>query len=405
MPSPALILYSPLPPADTGTANYLVSVLGALRGHFGAAFMKSVVVAVDSSAGAEQFAWAAKFDCSVLDFRAVERNASSCCVYFLASNPYHSYCYEGLASHRLGRCVSLIHDLTAAFFVRDLARAPGSAYAELNDLAFSDLAPRRRAILDGYDHLHEITRTFITGQGVAFEKSDVILTHSYYAKARLLLDFGASQTNGDRIRVCAMPAPFLASFPATPSQAPPGKPEFIIGSHGYFARNKRLDVVIRSWLRFLERHDGAAAKKLLIGGRFPQSEIDALMAECPDRWRGAISFPGYLSNEDPRRHIADGALLISLRFPSCGETSGMLAIARALDAPVAVSDFAAFREEPAAFRISTDPLLEVDQLTDAIEQCYQAWRDSRRIENRPPAEAYPKAELAPILGALAAMAP
>ena len=110
--------------------------------------------------------------------------------------------------------------------------------------------------------------------------------------------------------------------------------------------------------------------------------------------------PGFLEREALHSFLAEIDLLVALRFPSCGETSGMVAHALRYATPVAVSEFAAFREEPAAFRISVDPCEEVEQLARAFETAFDGWRDNRRLTSIAPARFGQKREMARFLGEL-----
>lgn len=385
-----LILYSPIPPADTGTAPYLAALLAELSDRLGSAAARaSIVLAVDSEQTGQptvgvQDTPLAHDGWTVRDHRLVQRGAEDVCVYFLASNPFHHFVYEALAAHGPGRCVSVLHDLTVGFMLSQLAKLPGSGYAGLLETAFGSLNGLEAGLARDFDLLDSTASYFCDAQGVTIERSDLIITHSSYARSRLI--FGHPDPDlAERIVVCQHPPPALELTAAAVAQRQARADLLTVGSFGYVTTAKRIPSIVSAWNSFFLGYRGALRPRLNLGGRFDPTEKGSLLAGCDAQVRTTIGFVGHLAEPDLYQAIADSDLLVTLRFPSCGETSGIVAIAQAVGAPLAVSDFGAFREEAAAYRISVDPLDEDDDLLAAFQASAEAKEAGSRAVNLPPA--------------------
>jgi hypothetical protein len=399
-----LILYTPVPLADTGTAVYAAALLDELIAQGGPPVRDQTVVAIDGSGSEVQGGAARSQGWTVRDFRSLTVGKDDLCVYFLASNQYHYYCYEQLALQTRGRAFGVIHDLTAGFFIREMSEFLGSPYAGLRTDAFQhDFGPRTASLLRDYDKVHDISRYFIAAQGVTLAKCEGVIVHSYYAKAKLLLETGGGAALGRKISVCVHPTPCIepGTEPAPVAAATAETEVFRVGSLGYYSIMKRFPSVVSAWSDFLARYRIEAPCELLLGGHVPRKERRRLLQLCDERFRDTISFVGFLDDEELHGTIRSLDLVIALRFPSCGETSGIVAHCLAYDTPIALSEFAAFREEPAAFRISPSAENEVQELTAALKRSYDAWSSGARVENSHPTWPARKASIArTLLGAV-----
>jgi glycosyltransferase involved in cell wall biosynthesis len=395
-----IFLYSPIPPANTGTAVYMRSLLRHLEAAFGAEVFNHFVLAIDTCCEEDQISTAQVFGWQARDFRSILRSGDDICVYFLASNAYHHYCHAMLATHQQGRCISIIHDLTAGPCLHGIQGFAGSPHAGLMDVAFSECGSRARAITRDFEHVHNLTKSFICAQGITLARSDVIITHSYYAKAKLILDYGLSEEAERMIAVCAHPEPDLPSN-AAGAVAPPTSttaPRFTVGSLGYYSPMKRFESIVQAWARFLERKPQARHSRLLLGGDISLESRARLVGFCPSPLQQTIEFTAFLSEQNFVECLQGLDLLVALRFPTCGETSGVIAHAKVSATPIAVSDFGAFREEPAAFRISVTPAEEIAQLAEAFDKAFDAWQSQRRLANCKPETSHGKLNLAETLG-------
>jgi glycosyltransferase involved in cell wall biosynthesis len=136
----------------------------------------------------------------------------------------------------------------------------------------------------------------------------------------------------------------------------------LAGVFGHQRESKRLPVVLRA----LERAWNAGADvRLLIAGRFVSSDLERSLA-------GRLSDPriirvGYLSEPDFWRYASAVDLCINLRFPTAAETSGIAIRLMGIGKPVAFSDGAEIAHIPenACLRVETG-LPEEEVLADYI---------------------------------------
>lgn len=390
-----LILSTPLPPAETGTAPYAAALLDDLAERWGIDRAVSAVrIAVDTDRPDQRPGAIDVGPWTVVDHRSLAPGDGDVCVYFLASNPYHGYVYEALARHGRGRSVAVIHDLTASFFVRDLARRPGSAYAGLVPRALTRGLGAADAAERTYRQLPDIARISVAGQGVTLDRADLIVTHSWYAKARLVLDYALTPEEEARIAVCRMPVRVPDVGPLADAAA---GGLFEVGSLGFHSPRKRLPSVVRAWDAFLARSGAADRAVLHLGGTIPDAVRDELMASCGPAARATIRTTGYLDETAYHALMRRLDLLVALRFPTAGETSALVAHAVAHDTPVVVSDYAAFREDAAVARIPVDPDGEATALQTALEDAFALWSAGTRGRNVAPAAFARKRDLAATL--------
>jgi glycosyltransferase involved in cell wall biosynthesis len=170
--------------------------------------------------------------------------------------------------------------------------------------------------------------------------------------------------------------------------------KYRVGSLGYYFRMKRYSSIISAWSAFQVCRAPDVPCELLLGGDVPRREKRRLLRLCDPRFTHTIDFVGFLTEEELHRTMRSLDLAVALRFPSNGETSGVIAHYLAYNTPVVVSDFAAFREEPAAFRISVSPEDEIPQLAAALEEGFDAWSRGFRLVNKRPAWCRRKGDLA-----------
>src|SRR6185437_11785204 len=92
---------------------------------------------------------------------------------------------------------------------------------------------------------------------------------------------------------------------------------------------------------------------------------------------------GHISDDRFASEMASSSLLLNLRFPSCGETSGTLNLARDLGVRIAVSSYQAFREERADYHISISPDKEIEEICSVISREYNRWLTGSPVGDSP----------------------
>ena len=120
-----------------------------------------------------------------------------------------------------------------------------------------------------------------------------------------------------------------------PSDAP------LVGTFGFLTPAKRLDVALRAFAR--ARQSVPGAKMLLVGEPIKGYDLEELI---PAEARRDVILTGRVGMSDFLRYLAAVDVVVNLRHPSRGETSGTLMRALGIGKAVVVTDAGAFAEIP-----------------------------------------------------------
>jgi glycosyltransferase involved in cell wall biosynthesis len=117
---------------------------------------------------------------------------------------------------------------------------------------------------------------------------------------------------------------------------------FVVGSFGFVASPKRLEVSLRAFARF--RREFPDAIYVIVGQVLPSADIERLIeaAGLGDK----VVLTGYVDLEQLLHYMATVDLAINLRFPTGGETSGSAIRLMGLGKPVIMSNAGSFAEYP-----------------------------------------------------------
>jgi len=195
--------------------------------------------------------------------------------------------------------------------------------------------------------------------------SSAVVVHSHFAKRRIAALYGTELSS----RVAVVPHLALPFAPQNPLEIrqrlnlPVDLP--VIVTAGFATAAKRfdwlteaLDEVRRTGTAFFWVHAGREqAEEYDLSGqikRFPE------LGEC-------VRITGYLDEEDLNAYISACDILINLRFPSVGESSGTLARAMNAGKCCVVSDTAAYADLPRDAVAHISVALAVPQLVETLQ--------------------------------------
>jgi glycosyltransferase involved in cell wall biosynthesis len=147
--------------------------------------------------------------------------------------------------------------------------------------------------------------------------------------------------------------------PDVPAADVSGAP--LVGCFGHVNAAKRIPQLVRAFAELHRRHPGA--RLLLVGSTSPGFELS--LADVPEE---AVLREEYVPEDRLWSLMRACDVLVNLRHPTMGETSGSVIRALSLGKPVVVSDVGWFSELPdeAAFKVPADER-EQDALTAALE--------------------------------------
>jgi glycosyltransferase involved in cell wall biosynthesis len=302
--------FSPLPPARSGIADYSAALLEHLRR----------LVEVETFT-----ALPAGFDARHYDG----------ILYQLGNNPQHTFVYEAAMAHP---GVIVLHEANLHHLMADLTIRRGDWDAYLREVEL-DGGPEALAYARRY------VRTLERGPDY-----DLPMLHSILARASGVIVHSEAVAAAVRERRFAGP---LAKIPHGAwieeydgalyrKQLGLRASQPLIGIFGFLKPYKRIAESLRAFRRVAERHP--EARLLLVGEAHPELPLASMIHALDLDAR--VRHVGFAPMEDFNGYLAACDIVLNLRYPTVGETSGTLLRALGMGKPVIVSDAGAFREYP-----------------------------------------------------------
>ena len=305
-----LAFFSPLPPAKSGIADYSAALLGPLA--------KQAEVDVFSAAPGT-------FDPSRYD----------AIVYQLGNNPDHSFVYD-YALRYPGTVVMHEANLHHLIAHRTIGAQDWDGY--LHELAFDGGERARRfgervrrlEVGPDYEGVPMLRRVLAASEGA--------IAHSRFVAAQLV-------DNGFAGRIGVIPhGVWLPEIDrhgyrhklGVDLKAP------LIGTFGHLKPYKRIAESLRAFRRLVQLIP--EAKFILVGEPHPELRLDDLVMRLG--LEAHVRHIGYAPIDDFTGYLAACDVVLNLRYPTVGETSGTLHRSLGLGRAVLVSDVGAFSEYP-----------------------------------------------------------
>jgi glycosyltransferase involved in cell wall biosynthesis len=314
--------YSPLPPSRSGIADYSALLLPALQERM------EVVVAKPG-----RFRRAPKVDVAL---------------YHVGNDPYeHGWIVDALR-RRPG--VVVLHEFVLHHLVSGITLARGDAegyYAALE----REAGPEGRRLGQAVQK-SEIEPLWET-RATEFPLADYVLDHATALIVHSLYVEGLAREAGYAGPITRVPMPAWP-VPHIEPAAIPGRP--LVGCFGHINESKRIPHLLEAFARL-----GPDARLLLVGSwspRLPQIELPPNVIRRD-----------YVPETELWQLLAVCDVVVSLRYPTMGETSAAAVRALSVGKPLVVSDVGAFRELPDEVAIKV-PVGEgeIDALVAAIER-------------------------------------
>jgi glycosyltransferase involved in cell wall biosynthesis len=349
MDKPPLAIFTPLPPEQNGIADYSHHLLAPLSTHFDCAAFVS-----DASARTH-------IDIPIREVEQAFRflRPSSHILHQIGNNPGHVFVLDAL--RRWGG-VTTLHDQNL-HYLYEVAGASRSELSRRMTATSSNLgAVFTRHLQMGVKTAANYALFDMLDEIVAL--SQTVIVHSQFAKRRLAALYGRERT----AHVHVVPHLVLPMEPLGPPTreklgAPPGA--LLIVTCGFATSAKRFDWLI-SALDELSRR-GVEYFWIHAGKERPEEfALSEHIARHP-AVHGRSRIAGYLDEAELNAHIAASDILINLRYPSVGESSGSLARAMAAGKCCVVSDTAAYAEisRDAVVHVANDD--PISHLANALE--------------------------------------
>jgi len=312
--------FSPLPPMESGIADYSAELLPRLSEH-------CEIELIAPEGGPRSL-------------RAlIDRGQVDAVVYHLGNNrDYHADIYRSLLEIP---GIVVLHELVLHHLVRDLTLFSGDPEGYVRELRYaygpSGEALARRSLQTGIP-LDPFAYPLFER---AVDASLGLIVHSAYVRDRVL-------ASRPLTRIALVPHHLDLGEAAGLSQTRAREDlgisadELVIGAFGFFTAAKRLPVLLKAFARLRREHPSA---RLLLAGEV-SPHYDDFQRVFTGELRDGVTVTGRLDLEAFLRHMAAVDVAVNLRHPSAGETSGTLIRLLGLGKPVIVSRNAAFAELP-----------------------------------------------------------
>lgn len=302
--------FSPMPPTRSGIADYSAALLEPL------AKLASVTV---FERAPDRFAAG--------DFDVV--------LYQIGNNGHHAFVYRQ-ALETPG--VVVMHEANLHHLIAEMTIKNGDWDAYLREVEFDGglealaFANRVRALEIGpdYEGVPMMRRILSCSRGVIAHSRCVAeqLCAAGFSGPVGVIPHGAWIPDADRVA-------FRARLDIDPS-AP------LIGIFGYLKPYKRIAESLRAFKRLLRV--APSAKMILVGEPHPEFALQPLIAGLGIG--GSVRILGFTPMEDFVGYLSACDIVLNLRFPTVGESSGTLLRSLGLGRVVVVSDIGSFREYP-----------------------------------------------------------
>ncbi len=331
-----LAYFSPLPPSKSGIADYSAELLPYLAQ--GAALSVFVEKPDELRLNRNNQAYQV-FDAT--HFAELQRQQPfDLCLYHQGNNPHHEYIYER-ALETPGLLVLHEHCLHHLIAWKTLGREDEEGYW---DEMFYGYGRRggRVAVTRKNDAASEYQQFLLPLNRRLVNRSLGIVVHNEYAASQVELD-------------CATPVEIIPhhlsprvyemdQLDKLECRRALGLPEdaWIIASFGFVTQSKRIPTLLQAFKRLQAVVPNAMC--LIVGEDHWKWSAAPLIAEMGLQRHARLT--GYTTERDFFRYLKAVDVVVNLRYPTAGETSGTLIRSLGAGKPVIVSDFGQFGELP-----------------------------------------------------------
>ncbi len=322
--------FTPLPPARNGIADYAYMLLEELRQ------IRSCVVYCDDVLATAPAGIEIRDQAQAFRFLSPD----SPILHQIGNNGGHVFVLEALRRH--AGVVSL-HDLCLLYLYELCSPRLESIMA--------GMLSQNSALGDVFGRQWKESRLKTQANYVLFDMvgevlslADGIIVHSRYALNKLRATYGVDATS--KIAVIPHFAPALkitSRLDARRRLALPAD-ETIVLTSGFATRAKRFDWLIDALEVLLQR--GVPFRWIHAGEERPTEFPLREVIERHPLLRQVSTITGYVSESDLDAYIVAADIVVNLRFPSVGESSGTLARAFSAGRCCIVNDTAAYTEIP-----------------------------------------------------------
>lgn len=347
--------FSPLNPIKSGVSDYSEELLEYLEGY------GRIDLFVDDYSPTSTWI---KEHFRIYDYRRIYenhgRNDHDINIYHMGNNDHHSYIYSACLEYP---GVVVLHEPMLHHFIFSKTVGNNNVREYLRELDYCYNSERSAIVKLTLEDRDEnswfeyplVDRLVDTSMG--------IIVHSEFARQKVL-------AVNPEAHVCRIPHHFTPR-PVEHMRSPElireilgfTPDDFIIGSIGFMTSSKRIDVLLRTVARL--NASGKPVKLLLVGKMLSSCEAPRWIEDLG--LEDHVVQTGYVDTHTFREYMNLPDMVVALRHPSAGETSGSVIKTMGAGKPVILSDHFAFSEFPddCCIKVSTGET-EEDELVEQL---------------------------------------
>lgn len=344
-----LAYFTPLPPSKSGIADYNAELLPYLAEHADITVFVEHEREIRSN---QQHKYQVR---DVLHFKGMHmQRPFDLCIYHQGNNPYHEYVYD-LALEYPGLVVLHEHCLHHLIALKTLDRGELEAYRQILFQAYG----RSGAIVaDTREHGYgsQYQQFLMPLNYPLLARSLGVIVHNEYAAANLelpaaiALDKRCPGALSEPPLVQVIPhhlaprAYDLDNWSKEECRATLHLPadQLLIATFGYVTEVKRLPMVLKAFRHLLAVVPKASL--LVVGEDHWAQSLAPLVSEL--ELDNNVTITGYVNEREFFTYLKAVDIVVNLRYPTAGETSGTLIRTLGAGKPVIVSDYGHYGELP-----------------------------------------------------------
>lgn len=335
---PTLVVFSPLPPVENGIADYCAELLPELAQTY------DLILVVDNHLPAPTLLedWPVIHLAEYLHRENEFTDAAY--LYHIGNNPDHEYLVSVLLRHP---GIVVLHDISLHHLVDQMTLRWGNvdAYCELLEREYGN--PGRLLADQFRSHgLRERAMFYeLPMIRLIASRSRAIIVHSWYAKTKVLaqeMDVPVQVIRHHLAKSAVLAAESISRLQAR-DYLDIDQDELLLVSLGFITKAKQIDAVLEVLARC--RTQLPKFRYILAGSDQPE-HYDIHASIKAYGLEDVVEVTGYLKEDDFYIYSIAADIVINLRYPTGGETSGTLIRALGVGACVMVVDIGPFAEFP-----------------------------------------------------------
>lgn len=324
-----MAFFSPLNPQHSGIADYSEDLLAHLRRYAKVDLFVDGIIPSNPDV-ADNFRY--------YDYKEFEKMAASydTILYHMGNNTLHEYIYKTLKRFP---GITVLHDYNIHSFIRSTTLTKGDHQAYINEIeaCYGQLGRFITEKIKKYDFDLNVHRFSLNDE--VFNSSKAVIVHSRWCM---------EQTAGNNVFVVPHGINIEPLTTGEIRSIRDGlgitQDTLMLACLGDIVFTKRIDVVIKAFSIF--RLFNKEAKLFLIGKRYPDMEDKVRRLVDFYGLEGSTTITGKVDLDIFKKYMKASDIILNLRYPTMGETSGSLIRAMSYGKPVIVSNVNQFREFP-----------------------------------------------------------